>query len=65
MDGNQMTNKELALILLRRFIALEVEREAMVTVLNGCKDVETQKPLEWLPLVLRNRDKGTFEMIFF
>jgi len=54
MDESKKTNRALALELLDRLVAFEIEREAMVQLLNWCLDTDTGKPLDWAPKVEKN-----------
>lgn len=49
----QTTNKDLALIILKRLIDLETQQTAMRGILDNCKNVDTRELLDWRPMVRR------------
>jgi hypothetical protein len=54
----QKTNRELALDLLQRLIALETERNSMAWILQFARDPQTQQPLDWRALVRKDFSEG-------
>jgi hypothetical protein len=52
----QQTSRELALVLLRQLIDLELEQIAMARVLGICQNAEGHEPPDWREMVLRFRN---------
>jgi len=43
----EQTTREMALTLFQRLVKLEIERAAMIGLLNVCRDIDTHLPLDW------------------
>ena len=59
-----MTNRELALTLLKRLIDLEVERIAMVNLLKFARVPDTGLPLDWRREVRATREQISQDVEF-